>query len=462
MKKKLLILLVFLLILVGVSCIVMQVKKKNVEENKTPEVSEFETKVKEMYGVQGYLGPMTEEIDPLTEEELQELNPGFKLEEKTKHIEARIGKLPILDVYMARKVMYSVCHILQVSADENTFLYGTMYEDEGSGERTYRFVRMYEGVMVPVDYIDVIVDKQGNAIGVYNMYLTEGDLGIDSVEPQVSEAELLALFEENFKGYKLHDNKLYILTSLNNEIKLIWVLSVTPPEGQNMTVIHIDANTGEEIVYQSSGQNDIKDDKIEEQEIVSYGVITYEQLLEWNPDGELQMLSSDHGETLSHLYGRFTEKPIEEVQDVIAAIWSVGPWIGLDFATDTFEVYREISDETGTVYHIDQYYNDIRVIGGGMIVATDEEGFGDYLSSGYQMIPQMSVEPVMGEDDLLEILLASYDDCEIKSSELVLYYWDDAYRLTWRLDLELDGKYYEVGIDDTTGEIIYQDDGVIY
>lgn len=78
MKKKLLILLCILLAVAGVFCLLIQVnireKKKSIEENKTPEMIEFDTKVKEMYGEAGYIGPMTEDIELLTEEELQKLN----------------------------------------------------------------------------------------------------------------------------------------------------------------------------------------------------------------------------------------------------------------------------------------------------------------------------------------------------------------------------------------------------
>ena len=442
------------------------------EEEKALYMMEYGEKIQKMYGTEGYLGLMTDEVELLTEEEVLKIDPDSFGGENSVTLNGKFNKTPVTDINEARKVLYSVIHLFGIPLDEATFLYGAVYE--GEERTTYRFVQFYKDVMVPEGYVDIIVNGNQDTENIYCYVKSEEKIGLESTEPKVKEEELVKRFEELFAGYRLENYKLCILSTVKQKLELVWVVLATPPGEEEMTVIHIDSYTGEEIVYAESKRTD-EDDKEDNKEgnkegnkedkfqgFSSYGKVTYEQLLEWNEEGELEMLSSDGGETLSHLYGRFTEEKIETEQDAIKAVWSLAHWMGVDKMTDSFQIQAVFRDEKDTTYRLDQYYKGLEVVGGGVIIGTDAEGYGDYFSSCYQRHIDVDVEPVRDEQDLIKILLQTHKECKIESSGLVIYESEDGYGLTWRLIAKLDDVYYEVGIHDVTGEIIYKDDGEVY
>ncbi len=189
--------------------------------------------------------------------------------------------------------------------------------------------------------------------------------------------------------------------------------------------------------------------------------VSYEELLAWNEGGQLEMYSSDGGETLSHINGRFTAQKVETEQEAINAVWGVAHWMGADEETDSFRLYRRISNEDGTVYRMSQYYKGIKVFGGDLILATDAEGYADYLSTGFRKGIDAEVEPMLSEERIQEILEGIYSDVVLEGSELLLYDSGDGCRLSWSLDAVLDGTGYDVLMDDATGEVMRVEDGVM-
>ena len=190
--------------------------------------------------------------------------------------------------------------------------------------------------------------------------------------------------------------------------------------------------------------------------------VSYEELVAWNGE-ELEMLSSDGGETLSHLYGRFTAEKVETEQEAVNAVWSVAHWMDVNEETDSFKVYRRFSEETDTVFRLGQYYKGVRVVGGGVIISTDKEGYADYFSSCYQRYLDLDVTPVLNEEKIQEILSESYEQAVVTASELVLYEGEeeDGYRLAWELSTVLNGIGYDVVMEDATGKVLVKDDGLV-
>lgn len=182
--------------------------------------------------------------------------------------------------------------------------------------------------------------------------------------------------------------------------------------------------------------------------------ISYEDIQSWNAEGGLEMYSHDGGETMDLLYGRFTEGKMETDSEAVCAVWGIGDWLGLNWETDSFRVYRRISSETGTVFRMGQYYKGVYVIGGGIIVSSDADGNSDYVRSNYQKGLNVSTEPVHSADEVKAILAGGYEQCQVNTCELVLYEKEDEYRLAWQMEAELDSTYYNVIVEDSTGEIL--------
>ena len=72
MKKKKIIVAVLVILILGMAVVLgwkLHVLKQEPEEER------YVTNVRAMYGTADYLGPMEEEVEPLTEEEIKDLNP---------------------------------------------------------------------------------------------------------------------------------------------------------------------------------------------------------------------------------------------------------------------------------------------------------------------------------------------------------------------------------------------------
>lgn len=458
------------------------------EETDKGQVS-IENEIIKQYGVQGYLGPMTENVKASTDEELKGINPdAVEQDTKVSFLEGRYNILPITDIYSARKLLYSLRDLLGISPDENTFLYGSEFKDTKEGGVTYRFAQMYQGVMVPEGFIDVVVDKMGNTENIFCRYKTEEEIGIASAQPKVSEEELHDIFKEQFQTYKLTGNQLYILTSLEGKMRLIWVVQANTISGEH-EVIHIDANTGEEIVYHQEDDKDeqattvtagkivegmdepeseeeqlieepekeepeeswpetVKDIHAYETSLTRHKTITYEQLLMWNPEKEPEMYHSEDY-NMRHLYGRFTEDAIETDADVVNAIWSIGHWMGVNEDTDRFEVYRTEEDEDGKIYYLKQYYKGLRVINASIVVATDGDGYANYLCSNYIPFWDEDTEPEHNLEDIIYDMFREH--YEIKNKELVM----SGMGLTWKAEVIIDGVTHYTVVGDSAERIVY-------
>ena len=239
MKKKLLILLCILLAVAGVFCLLIQVnireKKKSIEENKTPEMIEFDTKVKEMYGEAGYIGPMTEDIELLTEEELQKLNRDeeIRIDEEEGEIYGRFNKKKIMNAYDAREAAYQALNYIGIQPEKDAFLY--VHESH-----SYHFQYSYKGVRVMGGVVHVILDDKNNTREVdYSIPQIE----MDSVEPEYRGEKLEARLKERYGKCGLDNRKELWIRRRDGKYELEW--DIYMGEALSFLIVRMNANTGE-------------------------------------------------------------------------------------------------------------------------------------------------------------------------------------------------------------------------
>jgi len=248
MKKKKVIVGIVLTLLLCVSILFCW---KLCAEHKKQKAEAFEAKVKEMYGERNYLGPMTKEVKPLTEEELKELNPEeepyVKYHEHypdNTYIYGRFNNKKIKDIYDAREAAYKALQYAGGTFDKNMLLYG---EEEpnigGNGNKEYIFQQYYKGVRLKNGKVYVRIDSNGNTRCVESIWRPEQKITMDSVEYAYQGEKLQALLEERYGECSILEKELDICQSKNGYV-LEWYLVIDAPESP-IDCVWLDAKTGE-------------------------------------------------------------------------------------------------------------------------------------------------------------------------------------------------------------------------
>jgi len=263
MKKKIILTALLLLLAAGAVLTFVMIKKQP-EENSNPaeeivleenidpvEEMTFEEKVKALYGERNYLGPMTKEVKPLTEEELKELNPEEEPYVKYSEIGSdvtvvfgRFNKEKIENIQDAREATCRAWMYAGGEFDKDMFLYGEESEMVGGyNEDDYDLWPYYKGIRVKGGGIHVNVDKDGNLHSVYSFLRPEQKITMDSVEYEYKGEKLQALLEERYGECSIVEKELTICRSKTGYV-LEWYLLIDAPEAE-INSVWLDAKTGE-------------------------------------------------------------------------------------------------------------------------------------------------------------------------------------------------------------------------
>ena len=245
MKKKKIIVAVLVILILGITAVLgwklYDAGQESVEEP-------FEIDALEMYGAAEYLGPMEEEAEPLTEEEIKELNPDglpyMEYDEQfdCKMIYGRFNVSKIENIYDARVAISRALQYAGQLCDEDTLMYGHS-STTIQGKDVYIYDYFYKGVQCAGLHVKIWVDKEGNSERIWFDSGIE-DIGtLESVVPVYRGEKLQALLDERYGKCRIKNKMLWICI-FGEEYGLEWCIefdSVNSP----IHMIWMNANTGE-------------------------------------------------------------------------------------------------------------------------------------------------------------------------------------------------------------------------
>ncbi len=218
-------------------------------------MQEFEQEIQEMYGTTNYLGPLNNKVNPLTEQEIKELNPNgdYALgiegnDSEMIEVWGKYNRNKIEDIYDAREVAYSVFAYFGRTCDAYSFIYGIKEDkNEDSSYDIYQLDLYYKGVYVGRS-VDVVVDKDGNT---HHVSIPKGDITTKSVEPQFTKADIISYLEEQYTEYEMTECFLRLEKSSEEREgkdvtiwKLVWEVEFYSENTDDYRIL-FDAQTGE-------------------------------------------------------------------------------------------------------------------------------------------------------------------------------------------------------------------------
>jgi len=252
MKKKIILTALLLLLAAGAVVAIFMVKNERKERKRTPEEMALIEDVKKMYPAQVYLGPMTEEIEPLPEEELKELNPeeepyieyGQEYAAGITTVYGRFNKKKIRNIYDAREAACRAWMYAGGECDKDMFLFGEeLVLTSRNNLEYYKFYPYYKGVLIKGGGVTVHVNEKGDMFLLYSFLRPENKITIDSMEYEYKGEKLQALLEERYGECSIVRKELTICRSKTGYV-LEWYLLIDAPEAE-INSVWLDAKTGE-------------------------------------------------------------------------------------------------------------------------------------------------------------------------------------------------------------------------
>ena len=253
-KANIIIILVFLG-LIGAVISAVQIYKQHGQM--------FEARVHDLYGTKNYIGPMTEKVQALTEQEVKEFKSewGFSYisHDKEKNynqyefnVTGRCNREKIEDIYDARDTVCSLMQYFGICYDADTFLYGKKIERTGSKSYdTYFLQQYYKGLRVNNGKIYVGVDDTGNTSFVTIMIEAQEDINIKSVKPKFTKEDILACMDKEYGLYEIEECRLCLDKDekewINNDLvkwNLVWEVDVYSEDSLVYCIV-FDACTGD-------------------------------------------------------------------------------------------------------------------------------------------------------------------------------------------------------------------------
>jgi len=148
------------------------------------------------------------------------------------------------------------------------------------------------------------------------------------------------------------------------------------------------------------------------------------------------------------------------VPAALACVDSLREDLGLRFPMDEIRPYQVQLDFLGyTHVRCHQYYRNVRVYGGGLIVHLDEDLECHHMTGGLILNVHVYVRPVVTSQDALGVASAHFDGVGYhgeldEPGELVVYRWLDIDHLCWRFVLHATNGFevFEYFIDARNGE----------
>ncbi|MBQ8527752.1 MAG: hypothetical protein IJ429_04685 [Lachnospiraceae bacterium] len=264
MKKKLKIIVVILLVLIGLIGATIAAVHIAVHIYKQHR-QDFEASVQELYGTENYLGPMKEKVQALTEKEVEEFKSEWEFSYFSHDIDknynqyefdvnGRCNREKIENIYDARNTACALMKYLGIRCDADTFLYGKkLKRGESESCDTYMFYQYYKGICVNYGRVYVRVDDKGNTISATIRVEAQEDINIKSVKPKFTKEDVLAYMDKEYGYYEIEECRLCLDMNekewiKNDRIKwdLVWEVDVYS-ENSLVYCIVFDAYTGEEI-----------------------------------------------------------------------------------------------------------------------------------------------------------------------------------------------------------------------
>ena len=244
MKKKIIVAVLIIAIL-GIAAVLGWKLYDFIQE---PEEEPFEIDALEMYGAAEYLGQMEEEVEPLTEEEIKELNivrkPYMVYHEKRDSmiIYGRFNTSKIENIYDARVAISRALQYAGQICDEDTLMYG--HVSLGAKKRdVYVYDYFYKGVQCAGLHVTIWVDKEGNSERIWFDSGIE-DIGtLESVVPVYRGEKLQTLLDERYGKCRIKNKTLWICM-FGEEYGMEWRIEIDSVDTP-IRVLWMNANTGE-------------------------------------------------------------------------------------------------------------------------------------------------------------------------------------------------------------------------
>ena len=216
------------------------------DSKQEPEEERYVTNVRAMYGTVDYLGPMEEEVKPLTEEQIKKLNPDnlpyVEYDERIDrtNIYGRFNTAKIENVYDARIAVGRALQYVGFAYGEETLMYGSA---SISNQGVYTYDYFYKGVQCAGIHAGMWVDEAGNSERIWIDCELEKRVALESVVPVYKEEKLQTLLDERYGKCRIRKKTLWIC-KYGEEYGLEWRIEIDA-EKSPVRVLWMNANTGE-------------------------------------------------------------------------------------------------------------------------------------------------------------------------------------------------------------------------
>lgn len=180
-------------------------------------------------------------------------------------------------------------------------------------------------------------------------------------------------------------------------------------------------------------------------------------------DGVLEVIDGivvDENGSASYVGGSYTNVIVKDEESAIKALNSIKEAFLIKDANDEFKLSDSYTIGDLNYYKMQQYYNDILVYSGMIVITTDKDGKVLDFKSDY--IPNVNVSTYsgMGEEKLTLRLKELYGE-SIQIEQITKQVWDDAKTLVYTAIVYNDDFAYEVILNAKNGELIGQNDLVV-
>jgi len=151
------------------------------------------------------------------------------------------------------------------------------------------------------------------------------------------------------------------------------------------------------------------------------------------------IVPSDNDEPISHtnenlLKQNFTDMSIT---DAYTAIVAVSDFFEITDSNTSFELHIESNTSTGATYRLAQYYRNVPVIGGNVVVSTDGSGRALLLTGNFIEISGVSMTPRLSENDIIARTKVLWgESIRARNLRLVFYSFGAEPILSYEMEIE--------------------------
>lgn len=268
---------------------------------------------------------------------------------------------------------------------------------------------------------------------------------------------------------------LYLPTNEYDGVKISWTSNknqIIQPDG---TVLRPSSGSEDVIltanILHDNGKTEKKDFYLRVFGYPTYNIselndYTIDDINNLNPNDDIEYQLNEFGNIQSY-YGKYSEIIINTVEDAINSFYNVKSLTGIKDPIKELHPKSTITNQYGSIYKFEQYYNGIPVYDSIFTVVSNSYGETTFLLSDYTPIASnISTTPYFTQSQAKEIVKNTFANFNINDintiEDLYIYGDENGTHLVWRIAFTLtnninsvpDGKY-QVLIDANTGNILY-------